>query len=124
MARQFLEELGYDKLDIDRICFYIMHINDFLYYKDELPYYYEHHAYIRKISSLTIAEQMLENEYNFSMIGLNSLQIKAICYALVRDEEWPFFENEKGDEVIQKAVDELKTKVNKAISSIEKHLED
>ena len=31
---------------------------------------------------------------------------------------------EKGDEVIQKAVDELKTKVNKAISSIEKHLED
>lgn len=105
MARQFLEELGYDKLDIDRICFYIMHINDFLYYKDELPYYYEHHAYIRKISSLTIAEQMLENEYNFSMIGLNSLQIKAICYALVRDEEWPFFEDEKGDEVKVDPVD-------------------
>ena len=105
MARDFLTELGYEQLEINRICFLITHINDFLYYKDELPYYYEHHAIIKKISSLTIAEQMIENEYNFQSIGLDNIQIKAICYSLVRDEEWPLFEDEKGNEVKVAPVD-------------------
>ena len=99
MARSFLEELSYPEDEIQRICFYIRHIDDFLYYKDEVPYYYEHHAYIKKISALTIAEQMIENEYNFISAGLDDIQIKAVCYSLVRNEEWPLFENEKGDEV-------------------------
>ncbi|MBO5476436.1 MAG: HD domain-containing protein [Clostridia bacterium] len=99
MARNFLQELGYRQEEIARICFYIAHVEDFVYYKDEVPYYYEHHLYIKKISSLTIAEQMLENEYNFRKLGLDSAQIKAICYSLVRDGEWPLFETEKGEEV-------------------------
>lgn len=99
MAIEFLTELGYVQEEIDRICFFITHINDFLYYKDEVPYYYEHHAIIKKISALTIAERMIENEYNFKSIGLDNIQIKAICYSLIRNEEWPLFENEKGDEV-------------------------
>ncbi len=99
MARQFLAELGYSNEEINKICFFITHINDFLYYKDEVPYYYEHHVYIKKISALTIAERMLENEYNFSLAGLNDMQIKAVCYSLVRNEEWPLYEDEKGNEV-------------------------
>jgi hypothetical protein len=70
-----------------------------LYYKDEVPYYYEHHAYIKKISSISIAERMVENEYNFSLASLDEMQTKAVCYYLRRNEEWPLFENEKGDEV-------------------------
>ncbi len=105
MAKEFLEELGYNTQDIQRICFYIAHIDDFLYYKDEVPYYYEHHLYIKKISALTIAEKMVENEYNFSLAGLDSAQIKAVCYALVRNEEWPLFETEKGEEVKIQSVD-------------------
>lgn len=99
MAKNFLEELGYLQEDIQRICFYILHLEDFMYYKDDLPYYYEHHAFIKKISPQTIAEQMIENEYKFISIGLDNLQIKAVCYALVRNEEWPLFEDEKGNEV-------------------------
>ena len=105
MAKEFLEELGYNTQDIQRICFYIAHIDDFLYYKDEVPYYYEHHLYIKKISALTIAEKMVENEYNFSLAGLDSAQIKAVCYALVRNEEWPLFKTEKGEEVKIQSVD-------------------
>ena len=99
MAKNFLEELGYSQEDIQRICFYILHLEDFMYYKDDLPYYYDHHAFIKKISPQTIAEQMIENEYKFISIGLDNLQIKAVCYALVRNEEWPLFEDEKGNEV-------------------------
>lgn len=105
MAREFLTELAYKPEEIQRICFFISHIEDFLYYKDEVPYYYEHHAYIKKISALTVAEQMLENEYNFVSAGLDDMQIKSVCYALVRDEEWPLFETEKGDEVKVAPVD-------------------
>lgn len=105
MARDFLNELGYEENEINRICFFITHINDFLYYKDEVPYYYEHHTVIKKISSLTVAEQMIANEYNFSSIGLDENQIKAICYSLVRNEEWPLFEDEKGDEIKVAPVD-------------------
>ena len=105
MAREFLVELGYPQQDIDRICFYIAHLEDFLYYKDELPYYYEHHAYIKKISAVTVAEQMIENEYNFVAAGLDEMQIKSVCYALLRNGEWPLFENEKGDEVKVAPVD-------------------
>lgn len=105
IARVFLQELGYRQEEIVRICFYIAHVEDFIYYKDEVPYYYEHHLYIKKISTLTIAEQMLENEYDFKKLGLDDAQIKAICHSLVRDGEWPLFETEKGDEVKIKAVD-------------------
>lgn len=105
MARQFLTELGYGNEEINKICFLITHINDFLYYKDEVPYYYEHHIYIKKISALTIAERMLENEYNFANARLNDVQIKAVCYSLVRNEEWPLFEDEKGNEVKIATVD-------------------
>lgn len=105
IANNFLMELGYDSIEIKRICFLISHINDFLYYKDELPYYYEHNAYIKKISAVTIAEQMIENEYDFSQAGLDELQIKAVCYYLTRNEEWPLFEDEKGNEVVVKTVD-------------------
>lgn len=99
IARQFLSELGYSNEELNKICFFITHINDFFYYKDEVPYYYEHHICIKKISALTIAERMLENEYNFALAGLNDVQIKAVCYSLVRNEEWPLFEDEKGNEV-------------------------
>lgn len=99
IARAFLLELGYEQIEINRICFLITHINDFIYYKDEVPYYYEHHIFIKKISASTIAEQMIENEYNFSSIGLDKNQIKAVCYSLVRNEEWPLFEDEKGNEI-------------------------
>lgn len=105
MARVFLQELGYRQEEIVRICFYIAHLEDFIYYKDEVPYYYEHHIFIKKISTKTIAEQMLENEYNFRKLGLDGAQIKAVCYSLVRDGEWPLFENEKGDEIKVKPVD-------------------
>lgn len=105
MARDFLTELGYSELEIKRICFLIKHVNDFVYYKDEVPYYYEHHAVIKKISASTIAEQMIENEYNFSATGLEKMQIKAVCYALARNEEWPLFEDEKGNEVKVAPVD-------------------
>ncbi len=105
MARQFLTELGYSNEEINRICFFITHINDFLYYKDEVPYYYEHHIYIKKISALTIAERMIENEYNFALAGLNDVQVKAVCYSLTRNEEWPLFEDEKGNEVKIATVD-------------------
>lgn len=105
IANNFLKELGYDDNEIKRVCFLISHINDFLYYKDELPYYYEHHVYIKKISAVSIAEQMIENEYNFSQAGLDDLQIKAVCYYLARNEEWPLFEDEKGDEIFVRPVD-------------------
>ena len=104
-AQMFLEELGYTEEEIIRIYFYISHLEDYLYFKDELPYYYDHHAYIKKIGALTIAEQMLENEYDFMYLGYDNLQIKAICYALVRNEEWPLFENEKCEEVHISPVD-------------------
>ena len=105
LASSFLAELGYDLVEIKRINFLISHINDFLYYKDELPYYYEHHAFIKKISAITIAEQMIANEYDFAHAGLDDLQIKAVCYYLARNEEWPLFEDEKGNEVAIKLVD-------------------
>lgn len=105
LAREFLLELNYEEKEIKRICFFISHINDFLCYKDEVPYYYEHNAYIKKISAVTIAEKMFENEYDFKRIGLNEIQIKAICYSLLRNDEWPLFEDEKGNEIKVKKVD-------------------
>ena len=105
MAKSFLQELGFEPIEIQKICFYIEHINDFFYYKDEVPYYYEHHAIIKKISSRTIAEKMIENEYNFKKLNLNELQIKSVSYALVRKDEWPLFEDEKGNEVKVEPVD-------------------
>ena len=99
MAERFLIELGYSLDEIQRICFYIEHINDFVYYKDEVPYYYEHSAVIRKISALSIAEKMIENAYDFKSCGISELQMKGLCYYLVRDEEWPIFEDIKGNEV-------------------------
>ena len=105
MARIFMQELGFEPIEIQRVCFYIEHINDFLYYKDEVPYYYEHHAVIKKISASTIAEKMIENEYDFNKLKLNKLQIKSVCYALVRKDEWPLFEDEKGNEVKVETVD-------------------
>lgn len=105
IAREFLTELNYNEEEIKRICFFILHINDFIYYKDEVPYYYEHHVYIKKISATTIAEKMFENEYDFEKLELNDIQIKAICYSLLRNEEWPLFEDEKGNEIKIKSVD-------------------
>ncbi len=105
MAKDFLTQLGYESLEIQRICFYIAHINDFLCYKDEIPYYYEHNAYIKSISAKTVAERMIENEYNFKLANLSEIQIKAVCYALIRNGEWPLFEDEKGNEVQVTQVD-------------------
>ena len=61
----------YSLEEIKRICFYIEHINDFVHYKDEVPYYYEHSAVIRKISALSISEKMIENAYDFKSCGID-----------------------------------------------------
>lgn len=98
MANEFLSELGYSKEEIQKICFFIEHIDDFLYYKDEVPYYFEHHIVVKKISPKTIAERMLQNDYDLEKLGLNENQIKAVCYTIINGE-WPLFEDEKGNEV-------------------------
>ncbi len=105
MAREFLQELGFEEFEIQKITFYIEHINDFLYYKDEVPYYYEHHIIVKKISARTIAEKFIENEYDFNKLKLNNYQTKSVCYALLRKDEWPLFEDEKGNEIKVEPVD-------------------
>ena len=116
MAENFLIELGYSLEEIKRICFYIEHINDFVHYKDEVPYYYEHSAVIRKISALSISEKMIENAYDFKSCGIDELQTKALCYYLVRDEEWPLYEDVKGNEVYIEPLNIPKA-INKVLDS-------
>ncbi len=105
IAREFLVELSYDEEEIKKICFFILHINDFFMYKDNLPYFLEHHVYFRKISAITVAEKLLENQYDFKKAGLDDVQVKAVSYSLLRDEQWPNFEDEKGEEVTMNPVD-------------------
>lgn len=72
----------------------------------------------KKIKSIEKRLESLNNEKEVKKVHKKANELKDSVEDLWNSAY------EKGDEVIQKAVDELKTKVNKAISSIEKHLED
>lgn len=113
IAREFLNELKYEESQIEKICFLIEHINDFRYYKDNISFYFEHHPFVRKATSRTIAEQMIENEFDFKSLSLDDIQIKAMCFSLIRDDKWPVFTDEKGNPITIKPVDtkEVKCKI-------------
>ena len=73
---------------------------------------------VTKIKSIEKRLESLNNEKEVKKVHKKANELKDSVEDLWNSAY------EKGDEVIQKAVDELKTKVNKTISSIEKHLED
>ena len=72
----------------------------------------------KKIKSIEKRLESLSNEKEVKKVHKKANELKDSVEDLWNSAY------EKGDEVIQKAVDELKANVNKAISSIEKHLED
>lgn len=91
IARSELANVGLSPDEIDKITFYISHHDDFISYKKDLPSYLSTHMYIRQINPDTVAEKLVENEYNFERMGLDSSKIRYACKYLVqnRDEDKP-----------------------------------
>ena len=90
IAGHILEDLGYSRPDIDELQFYIGHHDDFISYKSQLAPWMKQHEFVRGINPETVAEKIIENEYDFSKMGFNKDQIRYICFALAHGENPEF----------------------------------
>lgn len=90
IAGDILSELGYDKQDVDEMQFYIGHHDDFISYKSKTAEWMKNHEFIRGTSPETVAEKMLENEFDFAKMGYDKDQIRYICYALAHNQNPEF----------------------------------
>ena len=90
IAGDILQELGYCGADIEEMQFYIGHHDDFISYKSKLAPWMKQHEFIREITPETVAEKMLENEYDFESMGYGKDQIRYICYTLAHNSNPKF----------------------------------
>lgn len=118
IAEEILEDLGYDYRDIEEMKFFIGHHDDFISYKSKLAPWMKNHEFIREITPETVAEKMIENEYDFETMGYDKDQIRYICYALAH-EQTPQFYMQKKPVQIDVDMDQVHRKIQDA--SIYKH---
>lgn len=95
IAEEILEDLGYDYRDIEEMKFFIGHHDDFISYKSKLAPWMKNHEFIREITPETVAEKMIENEYDFEAMGYDKDQIRYICYALAHEQTPQFYMQKK-----------------------------
>ncbi len=95
IAKEELSKYGYSEEEIANISFYIEHHDDFISYKSKVPDWMKTHEFIREINSVSVAEKILENKYDFERMGLDKDQIRYVCYYLAHNEE-PSFTSPNG----------------------------
>lgn len=110
IARVMLERIGYSKEEVDSMCFYIIHHDDFISYKNKLPDYMKTHEFLREINETSVTEKMLENRYDFSQMGLDKDQIRYATAYLARGEE-PIFTSPMGKIEINVDMADVKSKM-------------
>ena len=113
IAGDILQELGYSQADIEEMQFYIGHHDDFISYKSQLAPWMKQHEFIRGITPETVAEKMLENEYDFESMGYSKDQIRYICYALAHNRS-PEFQMQGKPVQIDVDMDEVHRKIQMA----------
>lgn len=119
IAKPILEQLGYSDEEIKQLSFYIAHHDDFISYKPTLPDNQKFHAFLREINERTVAEIVVQNQYDFNKMGYpttlptrttdedlnkrndrtnndNKLKVRYICSALNNNGFLPIFRNYKG----------------------------
>ena len=90
IAGDILQDLGYSVPEVEEMQFYIGHHDDFISYKSKLAPWMKQHEFIRGITPETVAEKMIENEYDFESMGYSKDQIRYICYALAHSQNPEF----------------------------------
>lgn len=119
IAKPILEQLGYSDEEIKQLSFYIAHHDDFISYKPSLPDNQKFHAFLREINERTVAEVIVQNQYNFDKMGYpvtlptrtdndeqnkknerinndNKQKVRYICSTLNNNGLPPVFRNYKG----------------------------
>ena len=96
VARPILAKMGYSEEEIEHICFFIKHHDDFMNYKTVLDPSMMNNKYFREINDETVAEVVAQNQYDFSKMGYNEEQIKYICYVLGHKGQQPSFKFKSG----------------------------
>lgn len=112
VAKPILENLGYDEEEIEQLCFYIGHHDDFISYKSKIAPWMKNHEFMRQIDSDTVSEKIIENQYDFKAMGYNEDQIRYICYALGHDGQEPTFTTKDGPMDIKVNMVEVQEKLD------------
>lgn len=114
VAKPILERLGYSEEEINQINFYIAHHDDFISYKTKIEPDMQNHQFIREINDKSVAEKIIENQYDFKAMGYDQSQIRAIVYTLANGEK-PEFKDFKGEPIIVDVdMEEVINKINSA----------
>lgn len=135
IAKPILEKLGYNVEEIEQICFYILHHDDFISYKLSLALNQKTHVFLREVNVNSVAEIVTQNQYNFDKLGYpiylpthteneeineinnninndNKLKIRYVCFALNNGGISPKFTNFKGEPIkVNIDLNEVKSKM-------------
>ena len=119
VAKPILEKLGYSEDEISQISFYIAHHDDFISYKTKIEPYMRNHQFIREINDKSVAEKIIENQYDFKSMGYDENQIRAIVYTLANGKK-PDFRDFKGKPItVNVDMKEVINKINSAKYNME-----
>lgn len=112
VAKPILERLGYSDEEIEQLCFYIGHHDDFISYKSQIAPWMRNHEFMRGINSDTVSEKIIENQYDFKAMGYDDDQIRYICYTLGHDGHEPTFTTKDGPMDIKVDMTEVQEKID------------
>lgn len=122
IAQRLLNEMGYSQAESDEILFYIGHHDDYMNYKTQIASWQKNHVYIREITPETVAEKMIENEYDLeSLVGDvddKTNKIRYICYTLAHGQEPEFYKGKKKKLSIDVNMDEVIAKIKAMPASV------
>ena len=71
IAKDVLSKIGYSPEEINRISFFIAHHDDFISYNNTINQENNHHAFIRGITKDTVKEIFIQNQINWSKLGIH-----------------------------------------------------
>ena len=131
IAKPLLAKMEYSEEEINEICFYIAHHDDFISYKASIKSEQKFHAFIREVNMNTVSEVIIQNMFDFGKMGYpvysvnntkeenenlkkaNELKLRFICSTLSNNGKYPTFKNYKGIPIkIWVDMKEIRNKIN------------
>lgn len=85
-----LKKIGYSNEEINKICLYIGHHDDFINFANELPEELKEDISLREPSDDTVKEVLIKNMFDFKKMGYNEFEIEYIGSFLSTGEERKF----------------------------------
>ena len=90
LARPILKEIGYDKNEIDRICLFIGHHDDFINFANKLPERLKQDIFLREPSKIAVKEVLIKNMFDFKKMGYDVFEIQYITSFLATGKSRKF----------------------------------